>query len=150
MSDRIAVFRSGVIEQYGAAQDIYRRPASRFVAEFVGETNILVAERDGEKLLIRELGVKVSAPPGLPQEKRFLLSVRPENILLRSLGGDGVSAKVTDTEYGGMILRVEAAVAGRPKPLRVALQVDQAKAVTVGDMVTLGVDLAAAAALKVE
>jgi hypothetical protein len=49
-----------------------------------------------------------------------------------------------------MILRVEAAVAGRARPLRMALQGDQAKAVAVGDMVTLGVDLAAAAALKAE
>ena len=43
MSDRVAVFRDGPIEQVGPPQEIYRRPATRFVAEFVGETNILAA-----------------------------------------------------------------------------------------------------------
>ena len=149
MSDRIAVFRSGAIEQYGAAQDIYRRPISRFVAEFVGETNILAVEREGETLRIRELGMTLPAPSGLPQERSFLLSVRPENVLLRP-PGEGVGAKVTDTEFGGMTLRVEAAVPGRPKPLRVAVQGDQAKAIAIGDVVALAVDLTAAAALKAE
>ena len=40
MSDRIVVMRAGLIEQIGAPRDIYRRPKSRFVAEFIGETNL--------------------------------------------------------------------------------------------------------------
>jgi hypothetical protein len=49
-----------------------------------------------------------------------------------------------------MTLRVEALVEGRAKPLRAAIQADRAKAIAVGDMVALSVDLTAAAALKAD
>ena len=41
MADRIVVMRAGAIEQAGAGADIYRRPASRFVAEFIGDANLI-------------------------------------------------------------------------------------------------------------
>src|SRR5688572_11305539 len=43
MSDRIAIMRAGRLEQYGAADELYERPATRFVAEFVGEATLLGA-----------------------------------------------------------------------------------------------------------
>ena len=49
MSDRIAIFNKGRIEQLGSGEDLYDRPASLFVADFIGESNILRGryERDG-------------------------------------------------------------------------------------------------------
>ena len=47
MADRIVVMRAGAIEQAGAGADIYRRPASRFVAEFIGDANLIPRRRGG-------------------------------------------------------------------------------------------------------
>jgi putative spermidine/putrescine transport system ATP-binding protein len=69
MSDHVAVFNEGRIEQVGSPQEIYERPATEFVAGFVGTSNIL--ERDG---------------------RRF--SVRPERIELNGHGEPGVIADV--------------------------------------------------------
>ena len=56
MSDRIVVMRSGRIEQIGTPRDIYRHPKDRFVAEFIGETNLFpvtVDRIDGATALTR-------------------------------------------------------------------------------------------------
>ena len=49
MSDRIAVMRGGRILQIGTPEEIYDRPAARFVADFIGETNLLDATRIGAR-----------------------------------------------------------------------------------------------------
>jgi putative spermidine/putrescine transport system ATP-binding protein len=51
MSDRIAVFNEGRIEQIGAPEDVYERPSNAFVAGFVGVSNLL--ERDGQRITVR-------------------------------------------------------------------------------------------------
>src|SRR5207253_10645576 len=51
MSDRLAVFNEGRIEQIGAPAEVYERPATEFVAGFVGVSNML--ERDGRKFTVR-------------------------------------------------------------------------------------------------
>jgi ABC-type Fe3+/spermidine/putrescine transport system ATPase subunit len=148
MSDRIAVFRAGVIEQFDTAQEIYRRPASRFVAEFVGETNIVSAERDGDRLRLPELGIAVPMIAGLPSEPRFLLSIRPENVLVQADGMGQVVGTVADSEFGGMTMRLLVSVSGRAEPLRAAIPADRADGkIAVGSQIGLTIDLAAAAAL---
>ena len=57
MSDRLAVFNSGRIEQVGAPADVYEHPANEFVAGFVGVSNIV--ERDGRRLTIRPEKVRI-------------------------------------------------------------------------------------------
>jgi putative spermidine/putrescine transport system ATP-binding protein len=74
MSDRIAVFSNGRIEQVGTPGDIYERPANEFVAGFVGTTNIL--ERDGRRYMVRPEKIRLlgagdeSAPAGEPAPLR--------------------------------------------------------------------------------
>jgi putative spermidine/putrescine transport system ATP-binding protein len=58
MSDRIAVFSDGRVEQVGAPGEIYERPANEFVAGFVGTSNIV--ERDGVRLLVRPEKIRMS------------------------------------------------------------------------------------------
>lgn len=53
ISDRIAVMRAGRIEQLGTPEEIYERPATRFVAEFVGDANFFAGEKPGEIALVR-------------------------------------------------------------------------------------------------
>ena len=78
MSDHVAVFNEGGIEQVGTPNDVYERPATEFVAGFVGTSNIL--ERDG---------------------RRF--SVRPERI---ELNGRGEAATVADIVFVGAFTRI--------------------------------------------
>jgi putative spermidine/putrescine transport system ATP-binding protein len=82
MSDRLAVFDAGRVEQVGAPAEVYERPANRFVAGFVGVSNLL--ERDGRHF-----------------------TVRPEKVRLDP-DGDGLhleEGRITDVAYAGMITR---------------------------------------------
>jgi putative spermidine/putrescine transport system ATP-binding protein len=60
MSDRIAVFSAGRIEQVGSPGEIYERPANEFVAGFVGTTNIL--ERSGRRYMVRPEKIRLLSP----------------------------------------------------------------------------------------
>jgi putative spermidine/putrescine transport system ATP-binding protein len=59
MSDQVAVFRNGRIEQVGAPAEVYDRPSTEFVADFVGTSNIL--ERGGRRILVRPERISLSA-----------------------------------------------------------------------------------------
>jgi spermidine/putrescine transport system ATP-binding protein len=85
MSDRIAVLNAGAIEQIGTVSEIYHHPKTRFVAEFIGETNILHATTAGseggfvvcrmEDGAVLKVQTTANAAPG-----PVLLSVRPEKV----------------------------------------------------------------------
>jgi spermidine/putrescine transport system ATP-binding protein len=87
MSDRVAVLNAGRVEQIGTVNEIYYKPATRFVASFIGESNIVEAEilrAEGELLFCRlegglELAVRTLNPPA---HSKVLLSLRPEKIRL--------------------------------------------------------------------
>ena len=68
MSDRIAVMRQGRIEQIGKPNDIYERPATRFVAGFIGTAN-LIDSQDGV-VVVRPERLKLSAPGREPHNVR--------------------------------------------------------------------------------
>jgi len=80
MSDRVAVVNGGRIVQLDTPRALYEQPASRFVAEFIGESSLLPVQRDGDAWrcagqLLRHGG---TAPPG----ERALLMLRPERVRL--------------------------------------------------------------------
>ncbi len=91
MSDRIAIFRDGRIEQLGTGEDLYDRPISLFVADFIGESNIFRGkfERDGDGgWLVREgwrgrVSAAASARAGLADGAAAALVVRPEKLEVR-------------------------------------------------------------------
>jgi putative spermidine/putrescine transport system ATP-binding protein len=81
LGDRIVVMRQGAIAQIGAPRDIYFRPASRFVAEFVGAANVLSGEvRDGSLHL--EGGKLALAGTGVGHDRSLMVMLRPESIRL--------------------------------------------------------------------
>jgi putative spermidine/putrescine transport system ATP-binding protein len=87
MSDRIAVMNLGRVLQVGAPSEIYDRPKSRFVAEFLGTSNLFegraVGTADGRWLEIGgRPGIRVALPAGADGRARAVLSVRPERIAL--------------------------------------------------------------------
>ena len=88
MSDRIGIMRAGSLVQVGAPDEIYSRPASRFVSEFMGEVNILEVEANGQGLYCAGLETALQAPEADGFESGFLV-IRPE--YLRFLG-DGETA----------------------------------------------------------
>ena len=95
MADRVAVFAEGRIVQVGAPEDVYERPANRFVAEFVGGSNVLAAAE--------------AAAFGGPER---LCSLRPEAIALVASASPGaVPVTIVDVQYHGASRRTVVALA---------------------------------------
>jgi spermidine/putrescine ABC transporter ATP-binding subunit len=84
MADRVAVLRLGTIEQVGAPEQIYKRPNSRFVADFIGESNFFEATVDGgpEGTVVLSDGTRVGHAAGgrADGDRSVTLMVRPESI----------------------------------------------------------------------
>ena len=97
MSDRIVVMNEGVIEQLGTAEEIYRRPASRFVADFVGQINLLagkVVGEEGEWVVVDAGGARIRAAKqdGVRREAEVSIGIRPE--LFKAVTNDAASSGV--------------------------------------------------------
>src|ERR671935_2217971 len=97
MSNRVAVMRDGKIEQIGAPRDVYERPRSRFVADFIGTSNFIdgvVEAREGETYRVKtddgELRVPAESEfaPGAP----VVVAARPEHVGLAKGGANGIGA----------------------------------------------------------
>lgn len=108
IADRVVVMNAGGIEQIGTPAEIYRRPASRFVAEFVGAANWLPARRlDGHEAAVGNCLLRLDAP--LPQSEALTLFLRPEDIIVKARW-DGAPntllARVADISFGGAMTRL--------------------------------------------
>ena len=86
MSDRIALLRSGELEQVATPREIYSRPATAYVAQFIGHTNLLRGEVRGGVVRCGALTWPAPLPEGLA-----LFSLRPEHV---RMGGAGLSGAV--------------------------------------------------------
>jgi ABC-type Fe3+/spermidine/putrescine transport system ATPase subunit len=130
ISDRIAVMRAGMLEQVGRPAEIYARPATAFVAEFMGTTNLLagtVAASTGGRIRIDAGGIVVEAlAEGHRAGTAVMASLRPETLRLllpREVPPPGwaqLEATVKRVELLGALTRVELATAGGT-PLRLAM-----------------------------
>jgi spermidine/putrescine transport system ATP-binding protein len=103
MSDRIVVMRSGHIEQIGTPREIYRHPKNRFVAEFIGETNLFAVTIDrveeAEALARTSEGVEMRLPSaGRKVGEQVTAILRPADF---SLGATGIPGTVTRAVYLG-------------------------------------------------
>lgn len=122
LSDAIVVMDQGRIVQQGTPADIYRYPQTAYVADFIGEANILPGEfgmRQGDEgSVTTALGaMRGSIAAGFqPQaQQRVLLSIRPEHVLLGAAVGGAdfaASGKVVDLAYLGGVSRVGIAMNG--------------------------------------
>jgi len=107
MSDRIGVMSEGRLLQVGDSQDIYERPRSRFVADFIGEINIIEAEVAGARTAKLANGAEVGIPEGHPPNGAVTLALRPERLALHRDGEsvpDGrnrLRARITRRTYYG-------------------------------------------------
>lgn len=115
MSDRIAVMHQGHFEQIGTAKEIYENPQTKFVASFIGESNIFEANVDtiedtteGTDLgLTMENGKVRAKGEGFVKEEIVYISVRPENTHLSDKPVDEFTLKgiVKDQIYVGSVLK---------------------------------------------
>jgi spermidine/putrescine ABC transporter ATP-binding subunit len=110
LSDRIVVLDDGCVQQIGTPEEVYLRPANRFVADFLGMANLFegVVHKDGEGCRIRlENGAAIACPdPGVAPGSEVAAIVRPERIAIGSgESGDGLPARVSDVIYLGPSVR---------------------------------------------
>lgn len=124
LSDQIVIMHKGRVQQVGSAVGIYRRPANRFVADFIGRANFLpveVLERSGERWQVRLHEITLAAPgaDGVVAGKQAALLVRPESLRLStqppaSSAADGsLQATVLRTSYLGSLAEYEIDLAGQ-------------------------------------
>jgi spermidine/putrescine transport system ATP-binding protein len=115
MSDRIAVMNEGVVEQIGTPEDIYHRPASMFVAGFIGSANLLpgtIRERRGDEAdveLAAGPAIRATGPGDVGPGDRVSVMLRPERLhLTQHTGDDGRSlpGTVTDVIFQGASARL--------------------------------------------
>ncbi|SDL90870.1 thiamine transport system ATP-binding protein [Halogranum gelatinilyticum] len=131
VSDRVAVMHDGRVEQVGTPRDVYHRPETRFVAEFVGDNNVFEGtvtelsvspdETEGSAVRVNvggetvRLGVDPAEPPAVGDAVTFC--VRPEQLRVGS-GENRFTATVERTEFLGEATRVHLDWDGRSVLLR--------------------------------
>ncbi|TDK51392.1 ABC transporter ATP-binding protein [Antarcticimicrobium luteum] len=111
MSDRIAVMSHGRVQQVGTPEEIYEHPRNRFVADFIGETNLLAAEQlegQGTQATVRVMGgrpfrVERSADLGVGASH---VSIRPENLILTDAEEANISGTVSQHVYLGTDVQI--------------------------------------------
>ena len=96
MSDRIAVMDNGIVAQIGSPKEIYENPVSRFVADFIGETNFIKGKIDsvGETTVLDAQGIHLvgSTSTDLKRGQDAVIAIRPEKISIVSAKDAGQSA----------------------------------------------------------
>jgi putative spermidine/putrescine transport system ATP-binding protein len=144
MSDRIVVMNTGRIEQIGSAESIYDDPRTRFVADFVGQINLLDAQitgSDGAFLTAEILGNPVRVPKGEAElSGKVSIAVRPEHLQLVDANSSHsalnvISGKLSGRTFAGNLTRlfidvgakapvvVEARPQGAPSEIGVSLNI---------------------------
>jgi len=112
LSDRVAVMRDGVIRQTAPPKELYERPATRFVADFVGVNNFIPGVcqglADGHVVADTALGrIRARAAAMLKPGDRCVVVVRPENIALSSGSENTFEGRVVLASYLGNTLRYD-------------------------------------------
>jgi spermidine/putrescine transport system ATP-binding protein len=145
MSDRVAVMSQGHILQVGPPAEIYEHPRHRFVADFIGEINLLeatAAAPDGGRVRFRLGGAQTlvaHAAAGTPPAGRVNLAIRPERASLESPGKDGLAGAVESIVYIGAdtVYRVALAEGAGLFTVRVQNRTGAHRAYATGDAVAV-------------
>ena len=109
MADRIVVMNHGAIEQVGTPQEIYRHPASAFVADFVGSMNFLSGSLTAsDRVRVAGIDFVCAAQDGLAPGQKVSLCIRPEDVRVRDLPADvanRVPVEVANLDFVGAFCR---------------------------------------------
>jgi len=102
LSDRIVVMNRGRVEQTACPQDVYARPATPFVAQFLGRTNLLagaIDQEDGSSRL--QIGQARWTLPGCHRHGPVMVAIRPERVAFGDEGGTGLPGQVRTRVFQG-------------------------------------------------
>ncbi|MFI8913104.1 ABC transporter ATP-binding protein [Streptomyces sp. NPDC053513] len=133
MADRVAVLNAGKLEQCAAPAELYRRPATAFVAEFVGTMNRLPG-RLTDAGLVEAAGSRLPVDGDAPGTRDVEVLVRPENVTVTAdAGGEAV---VVSTSFFGSVTRVH--LDHRGTPVKADLPSRDAGELTPGTRATVG------------
>ena len=145
IGDRIAVMNEGRVEQIGTAKEIYGQPASRFVADFIGESNLIPVEwRDGVVTASHE---KIPLPsPATRESGSGTLMVRPESVRLTTASPNdpGLLGTVINVSFLGSFTRVSIDCPAAEDPVIVDMPAGPEEQVSEGGVVQLRWDAEAA------
>jgi spermidine/putrescine transport system ATP-binding protein/putrescine transport system ATP-binding protein len=141
MADRIAVMAEGRVQQVASPLELYRRPANRFVADFIGTSNLLPGRLEGEWFFSDELGRLPMRGAAGPSGDAHLV-VRPEDVRIMSGhdSGSAVRGLVADVQFKGSGSHVAVDVPALARPFLVS--VPGATSVDRGQPVSLDWDTA--------
>jgi spermidine/putrescine transport system ATP-binding protein len=123
MADRIAVMNEGTIEQLGSPSEIYRRPTSRFVADFIGDANFFQVRVEGDGAIVAD-GTRVPCAGGRADGPATLM-LRPESLHIVDRAGapaGALPARALQSAFLGRHVRVSLATRASSAPLTVSLQ----------------------------
>ena len=125
MSDRVAVINNGALAQLDSPRRLYERPATAFVADFIGESTLLPAQVKNGRAFCGGMPVAVAELP--PADGDYLLMMRPEHLLLQTADGDAdgggeeegnmFAAEIRHLSYQGESVLVRALLAGGEEAL---------------------------------
>jgi iron(III) transport system ATP-binding protein len=107
LGDRLAIMRAGTIEQFDTPQQVFERPATEYVADFVGMSNRLLCERRGDGWVCNGARLAGEALPAPPEGRRVVARVRPDGLRVAPPGETPeagmavIPATVVDAGYGG-------------------------------------------------
>jgi spermidine/putrescine ABC transporter ATP-binding subunit len=140
MSDRLAVMNTGRVEQIAAPEEVYRRPATSFVAGFIGKTNLLECSRsDDGTARAGQLAFRLDQPPPAAE---FTVSLRPEHIAVGA--GRELENQVTGIVQEVLFLGHERELIVDAGGQRLVVRVSGTVQANVGDRLELGWDAASA------
>src|SRR5690606_33698375 len=136
LADRLVVLRNGEVEQVGPPLEIYRRPASRFVASFMGSPamNFIAATIAGATLEAPGISMTLEPPPAAPSGE-VILGMRPHDLLVREHGP--ITMRVEVIEAMGFEAYAHGTVGEAPFAAR--LEADEALSIAPGDTLKLDV-----------
>jgi iron(III) transport system ATP-binding protein len=141
MADRIVVMNQGAIEQVGSALEIYREPASPFVADFVGKVNVLAGTAENGGLRIGAAVLECNGTH-VPKSHSVKIYLRPEDIVARPIApGDSnvFDARIEKVEFLGSycLVRVATDVLGQPLTVYLSLNFLSEQALAPGSRLKL-------------
>jgi ABC-type Fe3+/spermidine/putrescine transport system ATPase subunit len=150
LADRLVVMDAGRVVQVGTPDEVFSRPRTRFVADFMGITNIFAGTRSGGRFMT-EGGTSLPLPADLPDAP--YVALRPSALRLTTApasGGAGLGGVITDRTYLGDTVQYRIAVGGQAQAESVSVQAssERASAFAIGDRV--GIEIPAGAVLPLQ
>ncbi len=123
LSSRVAIFAKGRLQQMASPTDVYERPSNRFVAEFLGDINILPASFDGVNSRVGDFAITL---PQAPSSQATHIGVRPENLVLYPAAEtDGLECTISDRVYMGAQSRLQLTSALDDTPLMIDVKTSE-------------------------